>query len=461
MANRQKRRQLAEQMAKQEAQFQQVLRLSNRKKRLKKKPLQTLNRLQQVAFEFKQLAKFEQTDLALLLANFAKNNKKRNHCPLPKTYHFLRCILSQNALLLLTKTTRSCRETLRILLEFRKDWVRPIETWKAPKTNQYERILAHLIRHLFARYYVPVFLCEAWWSRHAGKHSGYDSQKDFRSCNAHFIEWFLHIGKGQNIRTAQFLPFSLTKKMAHYFLQSHEHLFITEAFRRAQVLAMGGSKQQAKRIIRTRLGNNLEHDDFWRQVVRFLLKYPALSQKEIEEIVDFIHLQKFAKPWTSDIGGENLDLPPIQPKWQIRGKTLASLKREMERWQKIPNDYFQNIENLTWKPFAIEDRELTADGVVYHLEQITTLHRLYQEGIAMNHCVGTYAHECKNGETSIWSLWAETIGGNWNCKRLVTIEVDKGRKVRQMFRKNNEDPTKLEKRLICHWMKLEGINWDS
>ncbi len=456
MANRQKRRLAAERIAAKEAQLQQVFQLSNRKKRLKKKPLKTLNHLKKVNFKYCKLSKVEQTDLALIFDNFAQNNKQRNHCPIDTIYHFLRCLIKKNVLHLLTKGDWDEKEALRIVLEHRREWVRPIEEWKTPKTKHKDALFAHLVRHLFAKYYVPLFLDEAWWGKHAGNHSGYNKPNQSRPQNEYFIHWFLHIAKGNNIRTAQQLPFPLTKKMAHYFLQSHEHVYITEAFRRAQVLAMGGSKRQAKLIIRTRLGGNLEHNDFWEQVVRFLLRYPELKLREIKQIVDFIHFQKYETPWIEDLQGEKLDFPPIQPNWQIKGKTLASVRREMQRWQQIPNDYLQAVENLTWKPFPIADFEVKKeDGTIYRIQQITQLHQLYREGIAMNHCVGTYCQACKNGETSIWSLWYEKSDGN--CKRLVTIEVNQYRKLQQMYQKNNEEPSKLEKSIIREWAKKEKI----
>ncbi|MGB0930026.1 MAG: PcfJ domain-containing protein [Chitinophagales bacterium] len=457
MANRQKRRLVAERIAAKEAQLQQALHLSNRKKRLKKNPLKVLNCLQKVGFKYCKLSKLEQTDLAFLLANFAENNSRRNHCPFSKTYSFLRHIIRKNVLHLLTKADDRDRESLRIVLEYRQEWVRPLEDWQAPKNKQFEPVFAHLIRHLFTHYPVPRFLDEAWHSWHAGAHSGYDTKKQFRRCNEHFIHWFLHVGKGYNIRTAHFLPVRLTKKMAHYLLQSHEHIYIAEAFRRAQVLAMGGTKKQAGLIIRTQLGNSLEHDDFWQQVVRFLLRYPELTLKDMKQIVDFIHHQKFEIPWLNDAEGQDVKLPPIQANWQIKGKTLASVRREMKRWQQIPDSHFQNIENFNWKPFPIADWEFVADGAAYHIQQITQLHDLYREGIAMNHCVGTYAYNCQHGESSIWSLWEEKVGGS--RKRLVTIEVGNNRQLKEWKRKNNTEPTKLEKGLIRHWAKLVNVRY--
>ena len=47
--------------------------------------------------------------------------------------------------------------------------------------------------------------------------------------------WFVHVGSGQNIRTAD-LPLVLSKSMAHVFAEAPGDLTATEALRWAQVV---------------------------------------------------------------------------------------------------------------------------------------------------------------------------------------------------------------------------------
>ena len=64
-----------------------------------------------------------------------------------------------------------------------------------------------LARHLLARYDVPAFLDAAWrdgLTAEGVRHQG----------------WFKHVGRGENIRTADDLPIPMTKRMAHHFLQT-------------------------------------------------------------------------------------------------------------------------------------------------------------------------------------------------------------------------------------------------
>src|SRR5687768_8843702 len=86
-----------------------------------------------------------------------------------------------------------------------REWVRQPEEWK-PRSYNGKRQLSSLARHLFARYRVPAFMDAAWTEDNA---SGRLHQ-----------EWFIHVGRGENIRKAAGLPVPLTKMMAHHFLQA-------------------------------------------------------------------------------------------------------------------------------------------------------------------------------------------------------------------------------------------------
>lgn len=85
------------------------------------------------------------------------------------------------------------------------NWIRPLEQWR-PRSHNPNRQFSSLARHLWAVYGVPVFMDVAWLQ-------GTVVQQ----------QWFRHIGAGKNIRTAQGIPISLTKRMAHCFLEAPDH----------------------------------------------------------------------------------------------------------------------------------------------------------------------------------------------------------------------------------------------
>ena len=105
--------------------------------------------------------------------------------------------------------------------------------------------------------------------------------------------WFLHLGGGANIRTADLLPLGLTKNMAHHFLQAPDTYTVEEALRYGQIMGQDGDEALVEAVIDTRLGSSFEHESFWATVIQFLVRHPMLDPDLIGPIVDFIHEQRF------------------------------------------------------------------------------------------------------------------------------------------------------------------------
>lgn len=80
-------------------------------------------------------------------------------------------------------------------------WIRPVELWY-PESNRTEEQFFELSRHFFNRYEILHTLQNAW----------FEGDPDERQIQQ---SWFKHIGNGQSIRTAEDLPFKLTKRAAH------------------------------------------------------------------------------------------------------------------------------------------------------------------------------------------------------------------------------------------------------
>lgn len=139
------------------------------------------------------------------------------------------------------------------LVAFKTKWIRPLEEWKV-KTHNVERQFASLARHLFAMYEIPYFMDSVWFSG-TGKEKG----------------WFIHIGRGNNIRSAPSLPIKMTKKMAYNFIQAPDSYDVKSAFRWAQIQALGGNNSMADAIRDTRMTREFKDNEFWLSVLRFLL----------------------------------------------------------------------------------------------------------------------------------------------------------------------------------------------
>ena len=60
-----------------------------------------------------------------------------------------------------------------------------------------------------------------------------------------YQDWFLHIGRGENIRKAAGLPVPLTKMMAHHFLLAPDGCTIVQAIRWGQLCGIGATARRA------------------------------------------------------------------------------------------------------------------------------------------------------------------------------------------------------------------------
>jgi chorismate mutase len=159
-----------------------------------------------------------------------------------------------------------------------RSWIRSVADWK-PLTHNVRRQFSSLARHLFAEWPVPMFLDSVWF---LGNGKGAVEQQ----------AWFLHVGRGQNIRTAN-LPLPYTKRMSHHFMQAPADFTVAAALRWGQIHGLGGNDRLARAIIATRLGIEFEHDEFWTTVVQFFIANPMLDLAQVGPIIDFIQQQRF------------------------------------------------------------------------------------------------------------------------------------------------------------------------
>lgn len=325
-------------------------------------------------------------------------------------------------------------------------WLRPPEEW-AQGTRNAGRALASLTRHLLARWPVPAVLDDAWTSGEARQRA-----------------WWLHVASGQNLRTAEGLPFPLTKRAAHEALLAPEHVGVAGALRWGQVLALGGTTRLARALLGTRLGRTVGEDtaseDFWETVIRWLVGHPLLDPTHLGPIVDFLHAQKFVVPAGATAAPQpGLTMRDRQPRALLAQVTawhqrLARARRWVGRDARVP---------LTWgRTLALEDwKHLGPDGRVAHLVvPLLSVDDLIVEGERLEHCVASYAWSCARGTASIWSLRRPEKEG---FTPLLTIEVDpRTRRVVQARRKRNAFPDAATTSLLqrwARWARLEIAGW--
>ena len=289
-------------------------------------------------------------------------------------------------------------EALGALARHNDAWQQSPSEWK-PDSRNPRRQFAALVRFLLARYDVPACLDSVWfggWDQEAQRQQG----------------WFVHVGSGQNIRTAD-LPLVLSKRMAHVFAEAPSELTATEALRWAQVIGQGGSEMLAQAVIATELGRNFADESFWSTVVLFLVENPMLDPDMVGPIVDYINHQKFVPTEEGE---------PPQPNYTMKGRSAVKLLSQVEEWhERLARDNRQP--GGSWESSGIAGFEWMDDkeeGLRWTIRELTSKRDLTLEGRAMNHCVASYVPNCRRGSKSVWSMQVDAEG---HSARVVTIAV--------------------------------------
>ncbi len=322
------------------------------------------------------------------------------------------------------------------LARHHRDWIRPLEKWH-PAMRKPANQFRSLAAHLFARYDVPACLNAAWF------------EGDLQEA-AIQQRWYIHIGRGQNIRTAEDLPYRLTKRTAHLFMTSPSlYPPPLSNLRMAQCLALDGNVRVQRRweLTSHERIRGREHADFWTAIVHFLINNPMLEQNYIGALIDYVHYTKFENRRVPQPGGSVRMLPPVHPNFSIKGRSIDKLIREVDDWhEQLSGEEYDYLEE--WDPSGLTPFELVEDNVElaarihWTIQELHTSALLQLEGRMMRHCVGSYTKRCISGEVSIWSLRARADGEDAPQQHVLTIAVDnKRRKVTQALGKFNLSPS--------------------
>lgn len=323
-------------------------------------------------------------------------------------------------------------------------WKRPLKEWK-PNTHNTGRQFASLIRHLFADYRIPEFMDSVWFS-----------------LNKLHQKWFIHLGSGKNIRTADRLPVTLTKRMAHCFSSAPGNYTVNAAFRWAQIIAMGGNKRLVDAIIETRLAREFRDESFWPGVFRFFIDNPMLDTAQVNPIVDYIWNQKYEDRIVFVERGVAENRGPAQPDFTMKGRTVDSLLRQVNAWHRSLGRELKGGK-LQWEKSQFGDFEFVEGTCenknikIWRIRELLSSQELVAEGCALHHCVASYATSCKRGRSGIWTMSCEDMAG---VKKLLTIEVllHHGQ-ICQVRGKNNRLPTDQEKKVVQRWALKEGLQF--
>lgn len=328
------------------------------------------------------------------------------------------------------------------LVRKKEEWIRQYNSWIS-KSHNVDKQFSSFIRHLLTKYEVPVFMDNVWT-----KHSEFHQQ------------WFIHIGSGKNIRTAENLPCLLSKKEAHYFMKAPSIYSIEEAIRWGQIHALGGYERLVSALRETKLIQDFQHNDFCLQVIRFFINHPMLDLVHVNPIVDYIWNQKFTQQRVFVGPGQVEDRPPAQSNFSMTGRDPIALLKQVERWhhqlgkeskgKKLQWEHHSTVKDFEWKQGSSEKKNLR----FWKIKQLLSNNELASEGRKMRNCVASYSQSCFKGSCSMWSLRLEDFMGE---QILITIELSKELFIRQIRGKFNRTPEPKEKDVIKRWMRKEGL----
>lgn len=320
---------------------------------------------------------------------------------------------------------------------FRDRWVRKLEDWKPQSHNTY-RQFSSLFRHLFAKYPVPQFFDNAWF------HGNITHQ-----------QWFMHVGLGNNIRTAANLPLPLTSKMAHHMMQAPNDYDILAAIRWGQIHALGGDERLVRSILASRIGTSFNNNDFWVTVIQWFMANPMLDTAQYAPIIDYLNHQRFVPSVLNPDPDSPARYVPAQPNLSMKKRSVDATIKAMEEWHKQTGRAKKASTVHAWEPSGVPPfyyEEGEHNKKVYTIYELLSAEELKEEGQAMCHCVASYAHSCASGRVSIWSLSCQG-------QRLLTIEVDnQNRTIRQARGKYNVKPEFKANDVMNRWANQSGLS---
>jgi hypothetical protein len=154
------------------------------------------------------------------------------------------------------------------------------------------------------------------------------------------------------------------------------------------------------------------------------------------------------------------ELPPAQPNFSMRGRTVNSLLKAVDSWHKELGKIAKGGK-YAWKKSPIQEykftegRKETKNMKIWRIEELLSSKELIEEGRQMKHCVATYAGSCKSGKCSIWKMELETENGK---EKRLTIEVGSDMIIKQIRGKCNRLAQEKELAIIRSWTSMEGLS---
>jgi hypothetical protein len=316
-----------------------------------------------------------------------------------------------------------------------EEWVRPLDKWK-PKGKSRHTHYRSLIDHLLVRYPVPLHFYELVGANHRGWNG---------------MSFFARVAGGEKITRCfdgsilKHPRIPMTKRMCHHLMQFEDEIDFLCCVRKAQVMALGGDEELAKKLSWSFLGREIFKDEeFWLSVIRWFCGQSEFDHNLIGPLLDYIKAKH-----DGDDG------------FSMKGRTIRSLARDMEEWHR-QLALADKLTDLKFKQSGFREGTWELEGqhggkrqkFVWTIREIMSPKVLHAEGRLMKHCVYSYARDIQKGTTSIWTL-------KRNEERMLTVEVlTNSKKIVQARGKCNRPPKKYELSVLGRWARENGFVMD-
>lgn len=295
-------------------------------------------------------------------------------------------------------------EAVRNLARHHRELRGSLDDWPGARGHPLA-IVASLARAAFDGYPTPRFLASVWFGGDG------EAERERR-------RWFVALARGGSVRSLG-LPVVLTRRMAHLFLTTADHVEVSPALRRAEVRGLGGTEALADAVVATRLGDDLADGELWRTVLAWLVRCgDTVDLAQVGPVIDFVDGLR------RGVVGSG----PRSTTFSLRGRTFASVMRDVAAWHLALglSRGCGSWPGSRWQSYHTEVARPDGRRVHWDLIEVTDREGLRHEGRAMHHCVASYGRACAQARASIWSLrhrvdTPESVGV---ARSWLTIEVD-------------------------------------
>lgn len=326
---------------------------------------------------------------------------------------------------------------------------RSFETWRMPKSKDDRVIFKSLFCHLLVPYKIPPVVDNMIYPYLRFYLSALD------------IDVMFHLIKGKGIHRFPKLGLEMNSKMNFLLNHAPSHFDLPKAMWWAKIKSMGVSYSIASKLVdNTYIEINTTWPNWYDDFIFFLNRFPKIEQGDLKKILDFIIAQKNnginfqVKNYDEDIC-----IDPLFPDFSFKGRTIASVLKHVEKWRTYVQVIKESGVNGEFKISPILPMRIKEGKRLIRIRQITNMKKLALEGSKMNHCVATYADECLQGNSSIWSMCE--ILGIGKVKRLITIEVEeKTKKISQASGNSNRSLHEIEQKWLKMWGEKEALEME-